>query len=89
MGKEEETPVYLEYLPHQDLHRMESVNQHLKGLWAKKQLLNMENTWLDSNGLVTLVTVRLWDVADIIDLQGIHRDLFGAIIDEFKLPAFV
>lgn len=43
MDKEEETLVYLEDLPHQDLHRMECENQHLKGLLANKQLLNIEN----------------------------------------------
>lgn len=39
--------------------------------------------------LLTLVAERLRDVTDVINLQGIHGNLFGAIVDQLELPAFV
>lgn len=39
--------------------------------------------------IVTLVTEGLWDVADVINLQGIHGNFFGAIVDEVEFSAFV
>lgn len=37
----------------------------------------------------TLVNGGHWDVADIIDLQRIHGNLFGAIEDQVEFSAFV
>lgn len=36
-----------------------------------------------------MVTEGLWDVADVIYLQRIHGDLFGAVVDEVEFSAFV
>lgn len=38
---------------------------------------------------LTLVAVRLWDVADVVHLQRIHGDLLRAVVDEVKLSALV
>lgn len=37
----------------------------------------------------TLVAGRLRDFTDVVYLQRIHRDLFGAIVDQVKFSAFV
>lgn len=39
--------------------------------------------------LLTLVTGRLWDFTDVVYLQRVHRDFFGAIVDQVKFTAFV
>lgn len=94
---EGETLVYLEYLPQHHLHRVGSKNQHLKILCSKKRYYKMEKlpyfiepgVTCDKLCLSTLGTEGLWDVTDIIYLQRIHGNLFGAIIDELELSAFV
>lgn len=43
---------------------------------------------MDSSSL-TLVTGRLRNVAHVIDLQRVHGDLFGAVINEVEFSAFI
>lgn len=49
----------------------------------------MEKLFTTSYLVSTLVAERLRDFTDIVNLQRVHRDLFGAIVDQIKLSAFV
>lgn len=40
-------------------------------------------------GEPTLVAERLRDLTDVVDLQRVHGDLLGAVVDQVELSAFV
>lgn len=89
--------MYLEHPPQYPLHRLESKNQHLKSLQGErdgkcykfKDELRKKKASHVKELLFALAAGRLGDVTDIIYLPRIHRDLFGAIVDEVEFSAFV